>query len=1005
MQDATEPPSPPWRLPDGSLPASSLQSGPAPSAPGRGEPGVERYQVGNVLGEGGMGRVSVAQDAHLGRDVALKELHPTLRHRPDAAARLQHEAWITAQLDHPGVVAVHDAGQLGDGRPFYTMRLVRGRSFAAALAEAEDLPARLRLMRPFLAVCEAVAYAHACGVVHRDLKCANVLLGGFGETQVVDWGLAVRAGAPGGEGPVGTPSTMSPEQAAGAPADPRADVWSLGAMLCELLTGAPPYGGLDQDATLAALRAGPPPPVLSPPAPPELAAITAQALAWRPEDRYPDAGALAQELGRWFEGRRVLAYHYSPWELLRRVLSAWRVPVAVGTIGAALLSVSVAVGFARTEAARERAEHAEGQALEALGTAERRLAALQVEQALTAAQRGQRAEAETLAALALSVAEDPLARGVLSGFGRAPRPSRMAVEESPPCLWRQLRGDGGAMLCGEAQGSSLWTLSPLTRVWRSDAVGVGGGLSPGGALLWDMNHNLTILDLGDGAPVRSLALTNLGQRPTSGPRHLLSPEGRVWPDDSADGAQGLCPAGVQAATMSEDGARVALVCLGGVVAVGPPAGPMRALGTPLGERLGATALRFTPDGEALIIGGEGGVLRVIDLETGDERQHLQTSLGAIRRLQISPDGDVVAALGVRGGVGLWSLTAGAWLGELPAPRDADVALLPDGALVAGDTLTRWSLTGLERPIRVLASAGLSELGLSPDGAALALAQGDGQVRIVDLRDGRPLGVVRAGRGVVKGVGFSPGALWASVMDGAGLVGWSWPGLAALPTPPGSRALRRLTTAGPGALRGVDFGSRLFAWDKLTEEPTVLDVGGPYLDMEQGPGGVITLSVTGEARLVPEQGPARRLAQLDGAFAVALGETAWAWAGDDGVTVLALDGGWTRALAAPGARPRDLSFSPDGALLAAAGIDGRARVWSVQDGVLLGLLAGHEDRIPALSFTPDGQALVTVSWDHSARLWSVPVLRQDRASLTAEVLAAWRDPSQDLNARVRLPSPP
>ena len=131
MQDATEPPSPPWRLPDGSVPASSLQSGPAPVAPGRGEPGAERYQVGNVLGEGGMGRVSVAQDAHLGRDVALKELHPSLRHRPDAAARLQHEAWITAQLDHPGVVAVHDAGQLGDGRPFYTMRLVRGRTLAA----------------------------------------------------------------------------------------------------------------------------------------------------------------------------------------------------------------------------------------------------------------------------------------------------------------------------------------------------------------------------------------------------------------------------------------------------------------------------------------------------------------------------------------------------------------------------------------------------------------------------------------------------------------------------------------------------------------------------------------------------------------------------------------------------------------------------------------------------------------------------------------------------------
>jgi WD40 repeat protein len=545
--------------------------------------------------------------------------------------------------------------------------------------------------------------------------------------------------------------------------------------------------------------------------------------------------------------------------------------------------------------------------------------------------------AETLAALALTVGEDPLARGVLAGFGRAPRPARLAVEEAPACLWRQLRDDGGAMLCGEVRGTSLWTLRPLTRVWRSEVVGVGGGLSASGVMLWDMNHHLTIVGLDDGGLVRTLALASMSQRPTSGPRHMLSPDRRVWPDDSPEGAQGVCPAGVQAATMSEDGARVALVCRGGVVAVGPPDGPMRALGAPLGERLGATALRFTPDGEALIVGGEGGVVRALDLQTGLERQHVQTSLGAIRRLQISHDGALVAVLGVRGGVGLWSVRSGAWLGELPAPRDIDVALLTDGALVAGDTLTRWSLTGLERPIRVLASAGLSELGLSPDGAALALAQGDGQVRIVDLDDGRSLGVLRAGRGVVKGVVFRPGALWASVMDGAGLVGWSWPSLAALPTPPGSRALRRLTTAASGAPLGVDFGSRLFAWGDLDEEPAVLDVGGPYLDLEPGPGGVITLSALGEARLVPNEGPPRRLAQLDGAFAVALGAEAWAWAGDDGVTVLALDGAWTRALPAPGARPRDLTFSPDGALLAAAGIDGRAWVWSVQDGVLLGLL--------------------------------------------------------------------
>ncbi|MBK7758324.1 MAG: hypothetical protein IPI35_18380 [Deltaproteobacteria bacterium] len=280
-------------------------------------------------------------------------------------------------------------------------------------------------------------------------------------------------------------------------------------------------------------------------------------------------------------------------ELLRWVLSAWRVPVSVGAVGAALFGLSVAVGFARTEAARGRAEHAEAQAPEALDTAERRARGLAGRAGVTAAQRGQRAEAETLAALALSVAEDPPRRGCSPGLGRA--------RDRRAWRWRSPRPASGASFattagdaCGEAKGTSLWTRARSPGGPAAEAVGVGGGLSAAGALLWDMNHHLTILGLSDGAPTRSLPLMNMSQRPTSGPRHMLSPQRRVWPDDTPEGAQGVCPAGVQAATMSEDGARVALVCLGGVVAVGPPDGPMRALGTPSGERLGATAFRFTP---------------------------------------------------------------------------------------------------------------------------------------------------------------------------------------------------------------------------------------------------------------------------------------------------------------------------------------------------------------------------------------------------------------------------
>lgn len=190
--------------PDDSLPPDV--SGPTGSLPPASAPGPaplvaesRRYTRDGILGKGGMGVVYLAHDHRLGRPVALKEA----ARAGETAGRLAAEAMITASLDHPGIVTVHDSGVTEDGRPFYTMRLLRGRPLSVVLAERTAAHERLQLVRHYLNACDAVAYAHAEGVVHRDLKPANVMVGGFGETQVVDWGLAARVGAPGE--PVGTP--------------------------------------------------------------------------------------------------------------------------------------------------------------------------------------------------------------------------------------------------------------------------------------------------------------------------------------------------------------------------------------------------------------------------------------------------------------------------------------------------------------------------------------------------------------------------------------------------------------------------------------------------------------------------------------------------------------------------------------------------------------------------------------------------------------------------------
>ena len=213
-----------------------------------------RYEPGAEVGIGGMGRVYAAHDRRLRRQVAVKEVR--LEVTGDAAARLAQEAWITAQLDHTGVVPVYDAGLTAEGRLFYVMRLVRGQSLADAIAQAQTDLDRRKLLRHFLAACQAVAYAHSVGIIHRDLKPSNVLVGGFGETQVMDWGLARPIQRDAGQGwaavvpaahvaqtqqgmAVGTPRYMSPEQASGGGVDPRSDVWSLGVVLYEILAGVP----------------------------------------------------------------------------------------------------------------------------------------------------------------------------------------------------------------------------------------------------------------------------------------------------------------------------------------------------------------------------------------------------------------------------------------------------------------------------------------------------------------------------------------------------------------------------------------------------------------------------------------------------------------------------------------------------------------------------------------------------------------------------------------------
>jgi serine/threonine protein kinase len=194
------------------------------------------YVLGKELGRGGMGIVYEARDTRLERVVALKVQSP-LASGGDAVERLWREARILARLEHPGIVPVHDAGMLSDGRAYYAMKLVEGTRLDEYLKGGPSLP---ELCRIFLRICEPVAFAHVHGIVHRDLKPENIMLGSFGEVLVLDWGVAAALGAPEQAGLViGTPAYMAPEQRDASPVDGRADIYSLGNLLREAAGDAP----------------------------------------------------------------------------------------------------------------------------------------------------------------------------------------------------------------------------------------------------------------------------------------------------------------------------------------------------------------------------------------------------------------------------------------------------------------------------------------------------------------------------------------------------------------------------------------------------------------------------------------------------------------------------------------------------------------------------------------------------------------------------------------------
>ena len=324
------------------------------------------YRFVRTIGRGGMATVHLVDDARLGRRVALKVLDAP--GDPDLARRLTNEARVIARLEHPSIVPVHDVGRLADGRAYYAMKFVRGERLDVVQAGSR---ARREVLRLFQRVGEAVAFAHAAGVVHRDLKPQNILIGAFGEALVMDWGLAralpsprgaaspdvtspdsappdtrspdsapLDTRSPGGDAAIadtlpapldgdtragailGTPGYMAPEQVRGEidRIDQRTDVFALGAILHFLLAGRPPFSGATAEEVLSATLHAEPPDLrsIARDVPRPLASICRRALRKEPGERYASASELSADVAAFLDGLPVSAHRETAPEMLAR---------------------------------------------------------------------------------------------------------------------------------------------------------------------------------------------------------------------------------------------------------------------------------------------------------------------------------------------------------------------------------------------------------------------------------------------------------------------------------------------------------------------------------------------------------------------------------------------------------------------------------------------------------------------------------------------------------------